>query len=143
MNIIQYLDNDQLNQAHESDGEVYTHDVPASSPVSADQLIKSFPRVFAVGMGALAGEYHMVLDELARPVQHPPRRVPVAIRERLRETLEVTTPTPWISSMVVVPKKNGKLRICLGPMDLNCALQRENYPMPTIEEVDSRRCWLW
>ena len=47
----------------EFDGEVYTLDVPASSLVSADQLIKSFPRVFADGMGALAGEYHMVLDE--------------------------------------------------------------------------------
>ena len=148
MNIIQYLDKDQLNRPQEFDGEVYTPDVPASSPVSADQLIKSFPRVFADGVGAIAGEYHMVLDESARPVQHPPRRVPVAIRERLRETLKdlekrevitrVTTSTPWISSMVVVPKKNGKLRICLYPMDLNRALRRENYPMPTIEEVASR-----
>ena len=148
MNIIQYLGNDQLNRPQESGGEVYTHDVPASSPVSADQQIKSFPRVFADGVGALAGEYHMVLDESTRPVQHPPRKVPVAIRERLRETLEdlekratnapVTTPTPWISSMAVVPKKNGKLRICLDPMDLNRALQRENYPMLTIEEVASR-----
>ena len=88
MNIIQYLDNDQLNRPQEFDGEVYTPDVPASSPVSADQLIKSFPRVFADGRGALAGEYHMVLDESARPVQHHPRRVPVVICERLRETLE-------------------------------------------------------
>ena len=57
--------------------------------MSADQLIKSFPRVFANGIGALAGEYHMVLNESARrPVQHPPRRVPGAICERLRETLE-------------------------------------------------------
>ena len=68
MNIIQYLDNDQLNRPQEFDGEVYTLDVPASSPVSADQLIKSFPRVFADGRGALVGEYHMVLDESARPV---------------------------------------------------------------------------
>ena len=50
----------------------------------------------------------------------------------------VTTPTPWISSMVVVPKPNGTLRICLDPKDLNRALQRENYPLPTIEEVASR-----
>ena len=88
MNIIQYLDNDQLNRPQEFDGEVYTLDVPASSPVSADQLIKSFPRVFADGRGALVGEYHMVLDESARPVQHHPRRVPVVICECLRETLE-------------------------------------------------------
>ena len=40
--------------------------------------------------------------------------------------------------MVVEPKKNGKLCICLDPMDLNRALQRENYPMPTTEEVVSR-----
>ena len=44
-------------------------------------------------------------------------------------------PTPWISLIVVVPKKNGKLRICLDPMDLNRALQQENYPMPKIEEI--------
>ena len=55
----------------------------------------------------------MALDETVKPVQHPPRQVPVAIQERLQETLEdlerreivahVTTPTSWISSMVVVP----------------------------------------
>ena len=39
--------------------------------------------------------------------------------------------------MVVIPKKNGKLRICSDPMDLNHALQQENYPMPTIEDVAS------
>ena len=65
MNIIQYLDKDQLNRPQEFDGEAYTHNVPASSPVCADQLIKSFPRVFANGIGALAGEYHMVLNESA------------------------------------------------------------------------------
>lgn len=50
----------------------------------------------------------------------------------------VTTPTPWISSMVLGPKPNGTLRICLDPKDVNRALQRENYPLPTIEEVASR-----
>ena len=78
-------------------------------------------------------------------MQHAPRRVPVALRERLRETLEelvqqdilalVTQPTEWISSMVIVPKKDGKLRICLDPKDLNRAIQCEHYPLPTIEEI--------
>ncbi|XP_022780597.1 uncharacterized protein K02A2.6-like [Stylophora pistillata] len=40
--------------------------------------------------------------------------------------------------MVVVPKPNDALRIRLDPKDLNRALQRENYPLPTIEEVASR-----
>lgn len=54
------------------------------------------------------------------------------------EETSVTTPTPWITSMVVVPKKNGKHRICLDPKDLNNAIQRENYPLPTIEEIATR-----
>ena len=50
----------------------------------------------------------------------------------------VTEPTKWISSMVVVPKKNGTLRICLDPKELNAAIQREHYPLPTIEDVATR-----
>lgn len=50
----------------------------------------------------------------------------------------VTAPTPWVSSMVVVPKPNGKLRICLDPKELNKAIQREHYPLPTIEDVATR-----
>ena len=87
MKIIKYLDNDQLNHPQTSDGDVYAHDVPvlsaAEPALSADQLVKKFPRVFGNGVGKLPGEYHMELDETVKPVQHPPRRVPVAIRERL------------------------------------------------------------
>ena len=148
MNIIKYLDNDELNQPNTMGGEVFVNDSSVSAPLSRDQLIRDFRRVFGDGVGQLAGECHMELIESAKPVQHAPRRVPVAIRERLKETLEdlerqeilaqVTTPTPWISSMVVLPKKDGKLRICLDPIDLNRALRRENYPLPTIEDVATR-----
>jgi hypothetical protein len=50
----------------------------------------------------------------------------------------ITEPTPWISSLVVVPKKSGKLRLCLDPKDLNKAIRRENYSMPTIEDIATR-----
>ena len=46
--------------------------------------------------------------------------------------------TQWVSSMVVVPKKDGKLCICLDPKDLNRAIRREHYPLPTIEDVATR-----
>ena len=59
MNIITYQDNDQLNRPQASEGGIYTQDAWATSPVSAYQLFKRFPRVFPDGVGALAGEYHM------------------------------------------------------------------------------------
>ncbi len=39
---------------------------------------------------------------------------------------------------MVIPKKNGKLRLCLDPQDLNKATQWEYYPLPTIEEIATR-----
>ena len=69
----------------------------------------------------------------------------MALRPQLKDTLDaleaqgiiaqVTMPTRWISSIVAVPKKNGKLRICLDPKDLNRAIQREKYQHPTVEDI--------
>ena len=106
-------------------------------PITREALIEKYPDVFGDGVGKLAGEHHIRLDNTVDPVQHAPRRVPVALRAKVKEALEdlvkqeviapVTSPTAWISSMVTVPKKNGKLRICLEPKDLNRAVQREHY----------------
>ena len=48
---------------------------------------------------------------------------------------KVKEPTDWVSSIVVVEKKNGKLRICIDPKDLNENLKRAHYPLPTFEEI--------
>ena len=47
---------------------------------------------------------------------------------------KVVEPTDWISSMVVVRKPN-KLSICLDPKDLNKAIKRSKYMMPTIADI--------
>ena len=47
---------------------------------------------------------------------------------------EVTEPTEWIPSMVIVAKPN-KVRISLDPKYLNKALKRPRYQMPTLEEI--------
>ena len=40
--------------------------------------------------------------------------------------------------MVMFQKPNGQIRICLDPTDLNTAIRREYYLMPTIEKVSTR-----
>ena len=47
---------------------------------------------------------------------------------------KITEPNDWISSHVVV-RKGRKLRLCIDPKDLNKALKRSHYPIPTIEEI--------
>lgn len=77
----------------------------------------------------------------------PARRVPVALQDKVKEELQrikdqgvvqqVTEPTEWSSYMVTVVKKD-KVRICLNPTALNKVLPREQYPMPTLEDVAPR-----
>ena len=143
MRLVSYLDNNELNKPNTGDLPVFAVDIKVADTV--DQLIKQYPDVFSPGIGQLDGEYHIHVDDNYRPIQHAPRRVPVAIREQLKETLTqltnqdiiqpVTEPTQWISSMVVVPKRNGSLCICLDPKDLNRAIQCHHYPLPTIEDI--------
>ena len=51
---------------------------------------------------------------------------------------KVTQPTDWVNSLVIKEKENGKLRVCLCPVDLNKAIKRDHYPTPTLEEITPR-----
>ena len=112
--------------------------------VRETDIMTEYADVFT-GLGCLPGEYHMEIDDTVKPVQHQPRRVAVALKPELQKKIDelerkgvlakVTTPTDWISSIVAVRKPSGKLRICLDPQDLNRALKRPHYPMPTVEEI--------
>ena len=101
------------------------------------------------GLGEIKGVQHKIqIDPNATPVVHPPRKVPVALREPLKEELKrmeqlgvikkCTEPTAWVHSLVVAKKKNKKLRVCMDPSDLNRAVMREHFPMQTVEDVVSR-----
>ena len=57
---------------------------------------------------------------------------------------KVDQPTDWVSSVLVESKPSteadgeSKIRICLDPRDLNGAIKREHFPMPTKEEIATR-----
>lgn len=113
-----------------------------------DDPVKSFPKVFT-GLGCLEKPYHIKIDSSVNPVINPPRKIPAALREKLKGTLKemedkeiirkVDEPTDWVNSLVVVEKpKTGKLRICLDPRNLNKAIKREHFALPTIEDITTR-----
>ena len=60
--------------------------------------------------------------------------------KRLREMdviEEVTDPTPWVSPVVVVPKKNKGVRICIYMRKANETIERIKHPMPTMDDLIS------
>ena len=43
--------------------------------------------------------------------------------------------TEWVSPILVVPKKNGKLRVCINLKKVNAATIRDHYPLPITDHV--------
>ncbi|XP_048579022.1 uncharacterized protein K02A2.6-like [Nematostella vectensis] len=113
-----------------------------NSMLTKQHVLHDYKDVFS-GLGRLPGTYHIETDPTMKPKQKILRRVPIPVQDELKKKIEdleemgviakVTTPTPWIRSMVVVRQPN-KLRVCLDPSDLNKAIIRNHYPTPTIDE---------
>jgi hypothetical protein len=109
-------------------------------------LSKEFSDCFGE-LGQLPETHHITVDPNIAPVVHAARKVPIALQEKLRNELfrmteldviePVDTPSEWVSSLVVVEKPNGKLRICLDPKDLNQAIKRHHLQLPTADEIFS------
>lgn len=43
--------------------------------------------------------------------------------------------TEWCTGMVVVPKANGQVRICVDLMKLNESVCRERHQLPVVEQI--------
>ena len=41
----------------------------------------------------------------------------------------------WVANIVLVPKKDGKVRICVEYRDLNRASPKDNFPLPYIDTL--------
>lgn len=112
---------------------------------STEQVIKDAQDVFT-GIGKLKGyQYKIEIDETVSPVVQPARRVPDKVKGLLKAELDKMEKddiiekqydaTEWVSSLVCVPKPNGKLRICLDPKPLNKAVKRPHHYTPTLNEI--------
>ena len=124
---------------------VNENDVDRVAKVTSDIVNDKYRNVLNEALGKLPGTVHLKVDKNVPPVVMPNRRVPIALRPKLKneldrlETLGVITPvdvaTPWVNQLVITEKKGGDIRICIDPRELNKALQREHYSLPILEET--------
>ena len=62
------------------------------------------------------------------------------VKEELQKLLNVNFIYPisdskWVSPLVVVPKKNGKWKICIDYRELNKDALKDYFPLPFIDQV--------
>nr|ABA96229.2 retrotransposon protein, putative, unclassified [Oryza sativa Japonica Group] len=89
-------------------------------------------------------EHRLAVRPGARPVRQKVRRQAperqAFIREEVARLLEAgfireVIHPEWLANPVVVPKANGKLRMCIDYTDLNKACPKDSYPLPRIDQI--------
>ena len=88
---------------------------------------------------------HLEIDKNAKPTVMPPRRVPIAIKPKVKQELErptareaitpVQEPTDWVSNMITTIKPDGSIRLCIDTHYLNQELKRSHYRLPVIDDI--------
>ena len=99
--------------------------------------VARYPNLFT-GLGKLDGEYSIQLEDGAKPFALTvPRRVAIPLMQPVKEELarmeklgvisRVSEPTEWCAGMVVVPKGNKNVRICVDLTHLNKSVRRDTF----------------
>ncbi|XP_033639876.1 uncharacterized protein K02A2.6-like [Asterias rubens] len=112
--------------------------------ISTPDFRAEFPGLFT-GLGKLQTPYHITLCPDTKPVcLYTPRKVPHPLLPQVEKEIQsmlkqgvispVTSPTTWCSGLVVIPKSNGKHRICVDLTNLNKSVLREIHPMSSVDE---------
>lgn len=108
-------------------------------------IVDSFKPLFT-GFGKLQGrQVKLTVNPEVKPKAQPLRRTPFGLRGKVEEKIQelidkdiiepVEKPTEWVSPVVIVPKPNGDIRVCVDMREVNEAVVRERHPIPTIDEL--------
>lgn len=90
-------------------------------------------------------ELDIAIDSTIRPVCQPIRRVPIPLENKINEKIDellkldiieaVNQPSAWVSPVVPVMKNDGDVRLCVDMRCANKAIERENHPLPTMNQL--------
>ena len=109
-------------------------------------LFKEFEDVLSSRPGRTEGVEHQIVTRAAKPVRLPPYRLSHAYRETVQKELKemlakgIMEPSTsqWAAPIILVPKKDGSLRLCVDCRRLNGITQSDAYPMPRVDELIDR-----
>ena len=127
-------------------------EIHIDSKLSAEQdeqvksLLKKHINIFSTH-DADIGDCDMIRHRIdlidPTPFKQKHRRIPPSMIDEVRKHIEELlssgvirkSKSPWCSNVVLVRKKNGKLRLCVDYRMLNKKTVKDSYALPRVEEV--------
>jgi hypothetical protein len=86
--------------------------------------------------------HHIYTNDQIKPVRQPQRRMNPTLKDIVKEELQKLlqsnliysiSDSQWVSPLVIVPKKNGKWKICVDFRELNKATHKDYFPLPFLD----------
>jgi len=120
--------------------------IQSINAVNVESIREEFPEVFKEELGMLKGlEAEIELQPGVSPKFCKPRPIPFSLCTQVEQTLQQQVAdgellpvdqSDWATPIVVVTKKDGKLRICADfKVTINPYLKIPTYPLPIPDEV--------
>ena len=86
---------------------------------------------------------HTINTKDAAPIKQRAYRIASSNQEFIQKEIQTMfekglireSSSPWASPIVLVPKKNGKQRICIDYRKLNHVTEKDVYPLPVIDDI--------
>ena len=108
-----------------------------------EDIVEEFSELFASVIKKSKCGAHDIILTSDKPICTPPRRLPLCyvnevesmLQDYERQGIIVRSESPYCSPTVIVPKKNGKLRLCCDYRRLNKITIQNKHPIPTFEEI--------
>ena len=119
-------------------------DLTGEQRCTVESLLRCYEDVFSRGEFDV-GRTHLISHRIDtgqhRPVRQPLRRHPTAYLEAIDDYVEklqqnnIIEPSagPWASNIVVVRRKDGRLRLCVDYRAVNSRTYHDSYPLPNVE----------
>ena len=112
---------------------------------NASNIMQQYPTFFN-GLGKLEVEYQISLKEDAKPFALTVRRkVLLPFLSETKKEIDrrldlgvirpVQEPTEWCAPIVIVPKSNGKVRLCVDLTKLILSVKMEIHPLPSVDHI--------
>lgn len=110
------------------------------------EIKEKFPNILNKNKSSIVGYKAMIkLKDDIKPIFHCPYSVPYRLKEKVSEELDrlvnqgILIPvkySSWASPIVVVPKPNGDIRLCMDcKVTINKYVDMEHYPLPRSEDI--------
>ncbi|GFW43451.1 retrovirus-related Pol polyprotein from transposon 297 [Trichonephila clavipes] len=126
-------------QLREDEGQ----ELLGSQRAELDSLLRNHHSIFEVGGEDTPFIEHSINTENNPPISVPPYRMNSARKELLKKELDsllqqgfiVECESLYASPVVLIPKPNGSMRLCIDYRKLNAQTVPDSYPLPWMDDL--------